>query len=188
MHSRGTEVHSSLELSESLLLLFKRHPYPCSPASLVPRQLLHKLRSGIRASQSIHTPLPLPQTEPDGPSFQPAPTSQSKPTAGERLSCPLGAGSSCKGSGRGQAALSASGFIPEARLTEEDRREETQRLASLVHVPGPCKCQALSCLRGDLKTLRMEASGQALWESGCSKTAWAQTLAPGVSPVSAFLF
>lgn len=188
MHSQGTEVHSSLGLSASLLLSFKRQPYRHSPSCLVPRQLLHKLPSGIRTSQNIHTPLPLPETEPDGPNFQPAPTSQSKPTAGERLSCPLGAGSSCKGSGRGQAALSASGFIPEARLTEEDRREETQRLAGPVHAPDPCKCQALSCLRGDLKTLGMEASGQAPWKSGCSKTAWAQTLAPGVSPVSAFLF
>lgn len=110
-------------------------PHPCSPSS---GQLLLKLRSEIRTSQNIHTPLPLPQTEPNSPNFQPAPTSQSKATAGERLSLLLGAGSSCKGSGCGQAALPASGFIPEARAhrRRQARKRRGQPVLSTSLVPA----------------------------------------------------
>lgn len=52
---------------------------------------------------------------------------------------------------------------PKVRLTQEDSCEEAlaagQPWRSLVH--GACKCEALSCLQGDLRAPRMEASGDA---------------------------
>ena len=161
--------------------------------------------SGIRTSQDFHAPLPLPQTAPVGPNFEFAPTSQSGPTVGN--ACPICWELEALATGVGGVGWPSLPPVPspKVRLTQEDSCEEAlaagQPWRSLAH--GACKCEALSCWQGDLKAPRMEASGDADgggteaprgsqgWREragSCRQSAWAQTSAPGVSPVSAFLF
>lgn len=159
--------------------LFKRHPTLAVPP-LDSFYLSYGLRLELARTSTPHFLCPRQnQTAPISSLLQ---LPRARPQLGN--ACPFCWGLEALAKGLGVARRPSlppvSSLRP--RLTEEDRQGSVEASQSCPR-PWSLQGQAISCLQGELKTLRMEASGQTPWESG-----WAQTSAPGVSPVSAFLF